>query len=146
MIVNNNEAKYHQVERGGQILTPEFLSILGNCGEGSGVEAVLNGNLAYPEDTTASTNDFLEACKYTKGVKSLPSNKDIILKYRSTLRSWKVRRERTMTYNQYIGHRKIAMNDKFISWFFFQRGEIATNSGYYHTHLCTCVNLMISRR
>ena len=48
-----------------------------------------------------------------------------------------------MTYAQYIRHYKTVMNEKFLNWFFFQRGEIHANSGYSPTHHHTCVNLMI---
>ena len=112
MTAKNNEGKYHKIEGGSHLLNPEFTSILGNYGKVSGVETVLNGNITYPEDTIASTTHFLESCKYAEGVTSLPSN-DVILKYRSTFRSLKTRREKL--YNKHIGYYTIVMNDKFLS-------------------------------
>ena len=37
MMDTNKEVKYYQTEGGSQLLTHEFLSILGNFGEGNGV-------------------------------------------------------------------------------------------------------------
>ena len=73
-------------------MTLELTSILGDYGEGCRFDVVLTWNLTYPEDATALTKVFLDAYKCAEGVHSIPRNNDVILKYRSSIRSWKVSR------------------------------------------------------
>ena len=61
----DNEKVGHQTEGGSQILTPEFIKCLGNYGEGPDINSVLTGTFQCPENTSAATKDFLDACKKT---------------------------------------------------------------------------------
>ena len=55
---------------------------------------MINGNRTYPEVSTVATAHFLDIFHYTEGVHLLPSNTDVVQKYKSTLIYWKVRIEK----------------------------------------------------
>ena len=124
-----NEKVGHQTEGGSQLLTPEFIQKLGNFGEGIGTNDVLAGTFQYPENTTEATKDFLEACKNNTNIASVIQNDSITTRYRDTQKLWKMRKEKTCTYGKHMGHYKAAMQHDWLSWMFFQKGEIPALSG-----------------
>ena len=119
-IITSNERKYHQTEGGSQLLDPPFISKLGKHGEGLETENVLNGDFVFPPNTSDATKDFLNACKIHPLTETTTDSGNLRKKYKATLHSWKIRREKTCSYNQHIGHYKVAMKDKFLSCFFFR--------------------------
>ena len=120
------------------------MSKLGKYGEGQDIHKVLNGTLIPPEGTSEATNDLLTVCKKVKGatVKQL----DTVLRYKETVHSWKIRKEKTSTYNHHIVHYTSVMKYNFLSWFYFQRGKIPVLSGYSQHRHRTCADLTILKQ
>ena len=117
-----NEAKMHQTEGGSQLLEDEFIADLGRFGEGPHSNNVLEGTYIPPITATAATADFLKACKKPPNYKPPPHQTPIIKRFNSIKHSWKLRKEKTCTYNQHIGHYKAIMKHDYLSWFFFSKG------------------------
>ena len=117
-----NEAKMHQTEGGSQLLEDEFIADLGRFGEGPQSNNVLEGTYTPPITATAATADFLKACKKPPNYKPPPHQTPIIKRFNSIKHSWKLRKEKTCTYNQHIGHYKAIMKHDYLSWFFFSEG------------------------
>ena len=97
-----------------------------------------------PEGLSEATKDFLAVCKKFKGAES--KQLDIVLRYRETINLWKIRKKKTTTYTYHIGHYKLVIKDNFLSWFFFQRGEILVLSGYSPRRHRTSADLAILKR
>ena len=95
--------------------------------EGQDVHKLLDGVFISPEGPSEVTKGFLVACNKVKGLKV--KRLDIVLRYKEIMHSWKIRKEKTSTYNHHIGCYKSVMKDNFLSWFFFQRGKISVLSG-----------------
>ena len=93
-IITSNERKYHQTEGGSQLLDPPFISKLGKHGEGLETENVLNGDFVFPPNTSDATKDFLNACKIHPLTETTTDSGNLRKKYKATLHSWKIRREK----------------------------------------------------
>ena len=147
-IIRNNEEKRHQTEEGAcQLTLPEFITPLGYYGEGPAIPDVLNGTYIPPRSATEATRDFLAACSYVEGAEDLLHQEDhITTRFKKSRYLWSIRKEKTSTYNQHLGHYKAAMKDDYLSWFFFQRQEIPTISGYSPARHRTCADLMILKK
>ena len=57
-----------------------------------------------------------------------------------------MRKEKTCTYGKHMGHYKAAMQHDWLSWMFFQKGEIPALSGYAPKRHKKCVDLMIMKK
>ena len=147
-IVEENERKYHQTEAGGCQLTDDvFIRQLGTHCDGPAVQSVLNGTYIPPPEASAETVEFLEACQYVDNVQTVMGSTDnVITRYRNMVASWANRKEKTTSYHHHIGHYKAVMKDDYLSWFFFQRAEIPTISGYSPKQFRECIDLMILKR
>ena len=117
-----NEVKMHQTEGGSQLLEDEFIADLGRFGEGPHSNNVLEGTYIPPITATEATVDFLKACKKPPNYKPPPHQTPIIKRFNSIKHSWKLRKEKTCTYNQHIGHYKAIMQHDYLSCFFFPEG------------------------
>ena len=62
------------------------------------------------------------------------------------LYSWNIRKEKAYTYNQHIGYYNSGMKNKYLSLFFFQKGNIIKTSGYSPIRHRTCAGLTILKR
>ena len=60
--------------------------------------------------------------------------------------SWANRKEKTTSFHHHMGHYKAVMKDDYLSWFFFQRAEIPSISGYSPAQFRECIDLMILKR
>ena len=88
--------------------------MFGHYGEGPRVVDVLLGTVDLPSSTTASTRDFLQACKINPTI-TLPLPPPIMDHYEQYKLSWKRRKEKTMSYNEHMGHYKASMKHKDLS-------------------------------
>ena len=146
-IIEENERKYHQTESGGCQLTDEvFVRQLGTHGNGPAVQSVLDGTYVPPPEASEETIEFLEACQYVDNVQSVIGTDNVITRYRNMVASWANRKEKTTSYHHHIGHYKAVMKDEYLSWFFFQRAEIPSISGYSPAQFRECIDLMILKR
>ena len=125
-----NEVKMHQTEGGSQLLDDQLIADLGRFGEGPHSNDVLEGTYIPPITATEATVDFLKACKKPPNYKPSQHQAPIIKRFNTIKHSWKLRKEKTCTYNQHMGHYKAVTKYDYLSWFFFQREEIPTISGY----------------
>ena len=141
-IIKANESKYHQTEGSSQFLNKEFTDSLGLHGEGLDTSKVTKGTYIPPAATSEETRDFLLACKSS----ITTVQPDIISRFTAQKNSWKIRKEKTCTYNQHIGHFKSIFKDRRLSWFFFQRADIPEISGYSPRRHRTCIDLMIMKK
>ena len=142
-----NEKKYHQTETGSsQLLSEEFISDLGLYGEGSKTNEVLNGTYTPPPSADNNTIDFLNNCKRNQQATDMSTNYCIISRYQNHVKAWKVRKEKTCTHHQHIGHFKAVLRQKDLRWFFFQRSDILEITGYSPTRHRECVDLMIMKK
>ena len=111
------------------------------------MQSVLNGTYIPPPEASAETVEFLEACQYVDNVQTIIGSTDnVITRYRNMVASWANRKEKTTSYHHHIGHYKAVMKDDYLSWFFFQRAEIPTISGYSPKQFRECIDLMILKR
>jgi hypothetical protein len=147
-IITNNDLKRHQTEDGHcQFLLPEFTDIFGHFGEGPATRETLQGTLDPPPISTEATLDFLEACEYAPGAEDLAQQQQTLTsRFKASRYLWNIRKEKTSTYNQHLGHYKAVMKDNYLSWFFFQRAEIPSISGYSPHRHRTCADLMILKK
>lgn len=146
-IIEENVKKYHQTESGGcQFLDDEYRELFGDYGEGPAVPDVLAGTFVIPESATQDTRAFIEACAYLDGVDREMETPDIVNRFRTTRTSWGIRKEKTSTYNHHLGHYKAIMKDDYLSWFYFQRSDIPTLTGYSPDRHRTCADLMILKK
>ena len=141
-----NEAKYHQTEGGSQLLQKEFMDLLGTHGEGPEVNNVLEGTFSYPLNTSEATKDFLQACRRPDNIKDIPSEKNPVQRFNAFVKSWKIRKERTISANQHIGHYKACMTHPFLNWSLFLRHEIPTITGYSPQRHRKCIDLAILKK
>ena len=147
LIIDENDKKYHQTEGGSQFLEPEFLASLGNYGEGPDINKVLNGTYTCPQSASIDTADFIHTCLQTEKAKhSSEHHPNVVSRYKTISSSWNIRKEKTCTYHQHIGHYKSIFKDKRLSWFFFQRMEIPQLSGYSPIRHRECIDLMIMKK
>ena len=147
-IIKETEKIYHQTETGGcQFLTKEFRGVFGEFGEGPATQEVLDGTFEMPDNTTEATSDFLRACQYADGAATIHTDLPIETRYHDYANSWKVRKEKTTSYNHHImGHYKSVMTDEYLSWFFFQASEIPEISGYSPDSYRQCADLTIPKK
>ena len=146
-IIAENDKKYHQTESGGcQFLDEEYKELFGDYGEGPATQEVLNGTFVLPASATDSTADFIRACTYLDGVQKEMDKTEVVARFQDTRYLWKIRKEKTSTYNHHLGHYKAVMRDDYLSWFFFQRSEIPMLSGYSPLRHRTCADLMILKK
>jgi hypothetical protein len=147
-IIENNETKRHQTEEGAcQLILPEFTDLLGHFGEGPAIPEILNGTFTPPACSSEATLDFLEACTFAEGAENLKAQTPTIAsRFKASRYLWSIRKEKTSTYNQHLGHYKAVMKDDYLSWFFFQRSEIPSISGYSPKRHRTCADLMILKK
>lgn len=73
-------------------------------------------------------------------------DQDIKTRYRDVKRLWSIRKEKTCTYGKHIGHYKSVMKHDWLSWLFFQKGDIPAISGYAPKRHRKCVDLMIMKK
>ena len=83
-----------------------------------------------PEEESEETIEFLEACQYVDNVQSVTGTDNVITRDRNMVASWANRKEKTTSFYHHMGHYKAVMKDEYLSWFFFQRAEIPSISGY----------------
>ena len=146
IIAKGNDENSHQCEGRSQLLTHQFISDLGHHGEGKFTNKVLDGTYVLPDNTSPATRDFLHACQSHADIATVQPDHDIRSRYWATKNLWNKRRESTCTYHQHVGHYQAAMKDNNLSWFFFQRGEVPTISGYSPKRHRECVDLMIMKK
>ena len=136
MIAKSNEAKYHATEGSSQLHQKEFTDRLGTYGDGPQIKEVLNGTFTYPSTCSQDTKDFLDNCLYENKVNKMREDTSVTYQYKTYLKSWLVRRESTCTYGQHVGHYKAVLKHPYLSWLFFQRGNIPVLSSYAPIRLC----------
>ena len=130
VMAKGNEALGHQTEGGSQLLTPEYIQSLGHHGEGAGTDSILQGTFNFPTDTSEDTRDFILACKFKPEVHTVLDKDNVTTRYQKTKQLWSIRKEKTCTYGKHMGHYKAVMRHDWLSWLFFQKGEIPSISGY----------------
>ena len=129
-----------------QLLDEVFINDLGLHGEGPSASSVILGTYIPPVSATPATVDFLAACKSCTQINIFSQTPDVVQRYKDQLDSWKLRKEKTCTYNQHMAHYKAIFSDKYLSWFFFQRADIPEITGYAPTRHRKCVDLMIMKK
>ena len=144
-IIEENEKKYHQTEGTSQITSPILLPLLGKHGEGPAIDQILNGTFNPPPGISQSTIDFLQECKLPDNAPPIPTP-DIGRRYVSHVKSWRVRKEKTASANEHIGHYKACAGHPQLSWLMFQRMEIPDKTGYSPTRHRSCIDLMILKK
>ena len=147
LILSTNESKYHQTEGcGSQLMDDDFVNLFGSHGEGPRViDVILLGDVDLPAHTSEATRDFLNACK--SDLTSFPAPlTNIAVRFNNHRSSWKIRKEKSLSYNEHIGHYKAIMKDDFLSWLFFQRADFASISGYSPSRHRKCIDLMILKK
>ena len=128
-MVLGNERLGYQTEGGSRLLSPAYIKILGHHGKGPDTDPVLNGKFIFPDNTTDATRDFILACKSTPDVSSVLLNNDIAFRYRNTKKIWNIRKEKTCTYGNHMGHYKAIMKHDWLSWLFFSKGRNSIQVG-----------------
>ena len=118
LTIKANEAKYHQTEGGSQLLQPSFATSLGAHGKGPDINKVLDGTYLPPPNTSIATSDFLTSCKIN-ALSPSPIRDTPVQRFFKQQKSWKIRNEKTCTYNHHIGHFKSIFKDKRLSCCFF---------------------------
>ena len=146
VMARENEKMGHQTEGGSQLLTKDYITCLGNHGEGPDVQEVLDGTFKFPPNTTDATKDFITACKYNPEVDTVNIRSTNSTRYKDVKRLWSIRKEKTCTYGKHIGHYKAVMQHAWLSWLFFQKGDIPAKSGYAPRRHKKCVDLMIMKK
>ena len=89
-----NEKLGHQTEGGSQLLRPEFIQGLENHGEGPEINSVLTETFKFPENTTAATTNFLNACKNNLKIATVKRNDHISTTYHDTMKLWGMLKEK----------------------------------------------------
>lgn len=146
LLLDTNELKYHQTEDGGsQLLDQEFIDLFGHYGEGPRVVDVLLGDATLPQSTSQATRDFLTACKIDPTTFT-PTPPPILERYEKYKKSWNIRKEKTLTYNEHIGHYKASMKHDDLSWLLFQKMDFLSNTGYSPSKHRRCIDLMILKK
>ena len=77
IVAIGNDQNSHHCEGGSELLISEFISDLGEHGEGSLTHKVLDGTYVMPDGTSTATRDFLLACKSHINAGDVPINEDI---------------------------------------------------------------------
>ena len=90
----------------------------------------LNCIFRFPPYTSTATKDFLQDYKHPTHIDLIPDSNCIRFIFSNTMKFWNKRRESTCTYRQHVGHYQVITRHNALSWFFFQRGEISSLSGY----------------
>ena len=145
-ICSVNQKKYHQTEGGSQLLEQEFLELFGRHGEGPATEEVLQGTFECPPNTSQATKAFLEACQLPENLQQISESNDPVKRFKSFIQSWKIRKEKTVSANQHMGHYKACMRHPYLQWCLFQRHEIPTITGYSPKRYRQCVDLSILKK
>ena len=145
-ICDVNKKKYHQTEGGSQLLDQEFIEMLGLHGEGPAVEDVLNGTFEYPPNTSQATREFLETCQQPEHIQQIKESNDPVTRFHNFVKSWKIRKEKTVSANQHMGHYKACMQHPYLNWCLFQRHEIPVITGYSPKRFRQCVDLSILKK
>ena len=146
VILDTNERKYHQTEGcGSQLLDDEFIELFGHHGEGPRVVDVLLGTAVLPSSTSTATRDFILACKQDPTM-FIPPPPPIMERYEKYVKSWKVRKEKTLTYNEHMGHYKASMSHEDLSWLLFQKMDFLSSTGYSPLKHRRCIDLMILKK
>lgn len=79
-----NEKLGHQTERGGQLLSLEFVLNLGHYGVGSGTSLVLKKTFNFQEKSTDVSRYFITVRQYNREVASVQVNDDISYRFKNT--------------------------------------------------------------
>jgi hypothetical protein len=145
-ICDVNKKKYHQTEGGSQLLEQEFIEMLGLHGEGPEVENILKGTFTCPPNTSPATRDFLEACQRPDSIKEIAEPSDPVRRFQDFVKSWKIRKEKTVSANQHMGHYKACMQHPYLNWCLFQRHEIPLITGYSPKRFRKCIDLSILKK
>ena len=146
LILENIEGREHQTEGGSQLLNQPFLNDLGKYGEGPKVWDVINGEYNFPPETNDATKDFLLCCKQSPHATNSYNSLDIAARYNNFINSWKVRKEKTTSFNQHIGHYKACASHPFLSWLLFQQYEIPQLTAYSPTCFQRCTDQIIAKQ
>ena len=141
-----NENKYHQTEGGSQLLDKEFIERLGLHGEGPEVKDVLQGHFNFPPSTSPATKEFLQACQRPSSMTDILADSNPVRRFNEFINSWKLRKEKTTSYNQHIGHYKACMKHPFLNWCLFLRHELPSITGYSPQRHRRCIDLSILKR
>ena len=144
-MVKGNDASGHQTKGGSQLLSHTFMEQLGKYGEGATTNSVLEIAFSIPDGTTTAIRDILVTCTLPVNVGNITKDNDICSKYLKTKKLWSLRKEKTCAYHHHIGHYKADIKNKFLSYFFFQRGQIPAVSGYSPVRHSKYVDLMIMK-
>lgn len=145
LIIQENERKYHQTEGGTELLNQEFLDKLGQYGEGPEVDNVLNGTFEYPDNTSPATKEFLQHCKRVDQLPP-PDSSNVRASFLAYIKAWKLRKEKTNSANQHMGHYKAGIQNDYICTVLYMRSEIPVVSGYSPKRWRECVDLMILKK
>ena len=129
ILLETAKIKLHQAEGSSQLLEAFLQKDIGKFGEGPKVEAILDGTYIPPEGTSDATKDFLKACKRPDDFEPTPPMTEVesFLSWRD---SWKIRKEKTMTFNEHLGHYKACMGNDQLSWALYQRSMIPLEGNY----------------
>ena len=145
LILCENEKKYHQTERGTQLHHPEFVKKLGRYANGPEVDRVLLGNFDYPTITKEATKDFLDACSRVNNLPEADTN-NVRKSFYDYMKAWNIRKEKTCSAHQHMGHYKAGIKNQFISTILYMRSEIPVVSGYSPSRWRDCIDLMILKK
>ena len=99
-----------------------------------------------PEEGTVDTEDFLVECHIHKDAGELHKERNVFSRFKDSRKSWKKRREPTVTNGQHVGHFQAAGKHNHLSWIFIQRGDIPAITGYTPLLYRQYLDLMIFRK
>lgn len=129
LIIQENEQKYHQTEGSTDLLSQDFFEKLGQYGEGPEVDDVLNGSFEFPPNTSQATIDFIQHCKRVEQLPP-PDPSNIRASFLAYNKAWKLRKEKTNSANQHMGHYKAGIQNDYICTVLYMLSEIPVVSGY----------------
>ena len=115
IIIQSNEAKFHQTEGGSQLLEDDIIATLGSHGEGPHIPNVLQGTFIPPESASEDTIEFLNSCRLPSQATHPTSHSHSISRYEDHVNSWLICKETTCTHNHHIGHYKSAFQDDLLN-------------------------------
>ncbi|GFH50742.1 hypothetical protein CTEN210_07218 [Chaetoceros tenuissimus] len=145
LIIHENERKYHQTEGGTEFLQREFLEKLGKYGEGPEVDNVLDGSFEFPPDTSEAMKDFIRYCKRVDNLPA-PDLNNVRGSFLAYIKAWKIRKEKTNSANQHMGHYKAGIQNDYVCSVLYMRSEIPVVSGYSPKRWRECIDLMILKK
>ena len=109
-------------------------------------EEILEGIRSIPSYFDTQTTEFINECLLDPNIPEVAYCNDPVQRFHAFVKSWNIRKEKTTSSNQHIGHYKACIQHDFLGWCLFQRHEIPATTGYSPKRHRKFIDLSILKR